>query len=85
LVCDPVAEAQEAQNLYGISFVPLEAVTDADALVIAVSHEVFSQMGIQEIDKIFKDISNDQKVVVDVKSVLDRKRIKEAGYRYWSL
>lgn len=84
-VCDPVADAQEAHNLYGISFVPIEAVTEVDALVIAVSHEVFSQMGIQEIDQLFKDISNDQKVVVDVKSVLDRKQIVEAGYRYWSL
>jgi UDP-N-acetyl-D-galactosamine dehydrogenase len=56
-----------------------------DALVIAVSHEVFSEMGIQEIDKLFKDISNDQKVVVDVKSILDRKQMVEAGYRYWSL
>ncbi|MFA5545155.1 MAG: nucleotide sugar dehydrogenase [Sphaerochaetaceae bacterium] len=84
-VCDPVADAQEAQNLYGISFIPFEAVTEVDALVIAVSHEVFSQMDIQEIDKLFKDIPNDQKVVVDVKSVLDRKQIVEAGYRYWSL
>lgn len=84
-VCDPVADAQEAQNLYGISFIPFEAVTEVDALVIAVSHEVFSQMSIQKIDKLFKDISNDQKVVVDVKSVLDRNRMVEARYRYWSL
>ena len=84
-VCDPVADALEAQSLYGISFVQFEAISDVDALVIAVSHEVFSQMGIQEIDKLFKDISNDQKVVVDVKAVLDRKGIEEAGYRYWSL
>ena len=84
-VCDPVADAQEAQNLYGISFVPFEAVTELDALVIAVSHEVFSQMDIQDIDKLFKDIPNDRKVVADVKSVLDRNRMVEAGYRYWSL
>jgi UDP-N-acetyl-D-galactosamine dehydrogenase len=42
-------------------------------------------MGIQDIDKLFKDIPNDLKVLVDVKSVLDRKQIVEAGYRYWSL
>ncbi len=84
-VCDPVADAQEAQNLYGISFIPLEAITELDALVIAVSHEVFSQMGIKEIDELFKDIPNDRKVIVDVKSVLDRKRMLEAEYRYWSL
>lgn len=84
-VCDPVADAQEAKNLYGISFIPFEDVTEVDALVIAVSHEVFSQMGIQDIAKLFKDIPNDRKVVADVKSVLDRKQIAEAGYRYWSL
>ena len=84
-ICDPVADAQEAKNLYGISFIPFEDVTEVNALVIAVSHEVFSQMGIEKIDKLFKNIPNDQKVVADVKSVLDRKQIVEAGYRYWSL
>lgn len=84
-VCDPVADAQEAQNLYGILFVPFEAISEVDALVIAVSHEVFSQMDIQYIDKRFKDIPNDRKVVADVKSILDRRRMVEAGYRYWSL
>jgi len=84
-VCDPVADAREAQGLYGISLVPFEAISDVDAVVIAVSHEVFSQIGMLEIDRLFKAAPNNEKVVMDVKSVLDRKQIVEAGYRYWSL
>ena len=84
-VCDPVADEREAQDLYGITFVPLEQVTEVDALVVAVSHKVFSQMGIHEIDRLFKTVPNNQKVVVDVKSIFDRNWIMEAGYRYWSL
>ncbi|MEA5033336.1 MAG: nucleotide sugar dehydrogenase [Sphaerochaeta sp.] len=84
-VCDPVADAREAQSLYGISFVPFEVISDVDALVIAVSHEVFGQMGISEIDRLFKAVPNHEKVVMDVKSILDRTRMVEAGYRYWSL
>src|SRR5690554_2935550 len=74
-VCDPVADAREAQGLYGISFVPFEAISDVDAVVIAVSHEVFSQIGMLEIDRLFKAGPNNEKVVMDVKSVLDRKQI----------
>lgn len=84
-VCDPVADAEEAKKLYGITFVPFKAISNVDALVIAVSHEVFSQMGMQEIDRLFKAVPNHEKVVMDVKSILDRRRMVEAGYRYWSL
>ena len=84
-ICDPVADAVEAHSLYGISFVPFEAISDVDAVVIAVSHEVFSQMGMLEVDRLFKTGPNNEKVVMDVKSILDSKRMVEAGYRYWSL
>ncbi len=84
-VCDPVADAEEAKKLYGITFVPFEAISNVDALVIAVSHEVFSQMGILEIDRLFKTVPNNEKVIMDVKSILDGRQIVEAGYRYWSL
>lgn len=84
-VCDPVADEQEAQILYGISFVPLKVVTEVDALVIAVSHEMFTRMATDEIDRLFKTVPNKEKVVIDVKSILDRRQMVEAGYRYWSL
>lgn len=84
-VCDPVADTREAQNLYGISFVPFEAISNVDALVIAVSHEVFTRMSIEVIDRLFKNVPNNQKVIMDVKSIFDQKQILDAGFRYWSL
>jgi UDP-N-acetyl-D-glucosamine/UDP-N-acetyl-D-galactosamine dehydrogenase len=84
-VCDPVADAEEAKKLYGITFVPFEAIFDVDALVVAVSHDVFSQMGMEDLDRLFNAVPNQEKVVMDVKSILDRRRMVEAGYRYWSL
>ena len=63
----------------------LENVKDADCLVFAVAHEEFKSMNIQEIEELFADIDNSEKVIIDVKSILTSDYIKEMGYSYWCL
>jgi len=38
-----------------------------------------------EIDSIYGNIENHQKVLIDVKSIFNRKEIEERGYSYWRL
>ena len=38
-----------------------------------------------DIDAMFVSAPNDEKFVIDVKSVLDKNAIEAAGYRYWRL
>ena len=82
LVCDPIADRAEAQALYGITFVEYKDLSDMDALIIAVSHDEFIQLKMNDYDKLYR---NEAKVIIDVKSILDRKAYEEAGYHYWSL
>ncbi|GGC85531.1 UDP-N-acetyl-D-galactosamine dehydrogenase [Thalassobacillus devorans] len=83
LVHDPVADAEEAQREFGITLVDKEELTDLDAIVYAVPHQVFKdEYTFEKIDSMYKD---DRKVLIDVKSSLERKECEDKGYHYWSL
>ncbi len=82
LVCDPIADKNEAKQLYAISFTNLDDIAGMDAIIIAVSHEEFLKLTINDFDKLYR---NEAKVIIDVKSILDRSSYEEAGYHYWSL
>lgn len=85
LVCDPVADASEVKQLYGIEFVSLDSLNNLDAVIIAVSHMEFTSLSMKQLDQLYKHSPNNEKVIVDVKSILDRKTYEQAGYCYWSL
>ena len=83
IVADPVADAAEALRLYGIKFVDMASIEHMDAVILAVAHEQFSAMTVAVFDRLYSGCR--QKVLVDVKAMLDRKVFNEAGYVYWRL
>ena len=83
MVCDPVADSQEAELLYGISFIPKQSIGKVDVVIVAVAHNEFSTYGVQEFDSFYA--KGGEKVVIDVKSILSRIEFEQAGYCYWSL
>ena len=85
VVADPVADAEEGKQHYGIEFVDINTVKDMDAVIIAVGHTEFMNFSMSDIDSMFASGDNAGKVIVDVKGVLDRKTYSEAGYQYWRL
>ena len=85
VVADPVADVDEAKHYYGIDFVDINSVKNADAVVIAVGHSKFLDFTVDDIDAMFVNGENGSKVIIDVKGVLDRKVYTEAGYQYWRL
>jgi UDP-N-acetyl-D-galactosamine dehydrogenase len=84
-VVDPEADAEEVKHEYGIDLVDIKDVNDADCLVLAVAHDIFKQMSWEYIDNLYGDYENNEKVLIDVKSIFDRKVIEEKGYSYWRL
>jgi len=82
MVCDPIADAQEAEHLYNIKFTPLSNLKELDAMIVAVAHTEFQQFSLEDLDSCF---AGAQKVIVDVKSLFDRQQLEQAGYSYWSL
>lgn len=85
IIVDPQGDAEEAKHEYGLSFTDLADVTDMDAVVVAVGHDEFKNLSMADYDKLFKDIDNSNKVIVDVKSMLNQKEFKSANYNYWRL
>lgn len=85
VVIDPWADVDEVMREYGVKLAEAGEISDADCVIIAVAHNEFKGMPLSEIDKIFKDTENKNKVLVDVKSMIDKKAAQDAGYRYWRL
>lgn len=85
MIADPEADAEEAKHEYGIVFDSIDDIKDMDAIVIAVGHQQFLNLSQEDLDKMFKKGSNENKVLLDIKGVLDRKEYEEAGYKYWRL
>lgn len=80
-IVDPIADADEAKKLYGIEFKNLNLLKDLDALIIATSHDKFKEIQKNDFEKMFKN----EKVLIDVKGILNRKEYETAGYLYWRL
>lgn len=82
VVADPQADAAEAKHLYGIEFVDMSEIKEMDAVVVAVAHDCFADLDESKISKFF---GAGQKVLVDIKGVLNRAQYEAAGYNYWRL
>ena len=84
VIVDETADRDEARQLYGVELADRSAAADVDALVIAVAHREFEKLDKAAIDDCFKK-SNEKKVLVDVKGILDRKAFGNNEYIYWRL
>ena len=85
IVVDPEADAAEAKHEYGVDLVEINEVKDADCLVLAVAHDTFRKLDWNQIDSLYGDFDNNEKILIDVKSILDKKEIEAKGYSYWRL
>lgn len=82
IVCDPVADAPDAKRFYDVDLVPFKKLNNLDCLIIAVAHNQFKSLSVDDISKMFKA---GEKVVVDVKGTRNKKEMLDAGFKYWRL
>ena len=85
IVVDPWASERDAMHEYGVVLTKLEEVKDADCVILAVAHDEFKNLSLEEIDKLYAAGTNAEKVLIDVKSILNKKETELFGYRYWRL
>lgn len=81
-IADPTADAAEAKHLYGVEFVDISTIKDMDAVILAVAHDEFAKLTMEQMDAFF---GKRQKVLLDIKGLLDRTAYEKAGYCYWRL
>ena len=85
LVTDRWADAEVAKKEYGVDLIPLEEVREADCIIVAVGHKEFRDMPMFELKKMFKNIPDEEKVLLDVKSLYRMDELKASGMRFWRL
>src|SRR5690606_29187843 len=79
IIVDPEADVKEAKHEYGIDLVDISEVRDADCLVLAVAHDLFKQMSLDELDSLYGNFDKKEKVLIDVKSIFNKNEIEEKG------
>ena len=80
-VHDPVAESAEAEHEYGVSLTAWDKLPRAAAIVGAVAHKQYSEMGVAQLCE--KLVPNG--VFADVKSFYDPAALEAAGAKVWRL
>ena len=81
VITDPVADAEEAKRIYGLTFDSMDAVTNMDAIILAVAHDEFKALTPESMAGLFRG----EKLLLDVKGLLNKNSFEAAGYRYWRL
>lgn len=85
MVADPWADVEVARHEYGVELVPMEQLPLADCLIVAVGHKEFRSLSMMQLKKLFKDVPDDEKVLIDVKSLYRMDELNASGMRYWRL
>ncbi len=84
-VVDPWASERDAMKEYGVELKTLADAKDADCIIVAVAHNEFREMGLSKVKELFRDVSDDQKVLIDVKGLYKVDELKTSGLRWWRL
>ncbi len=85
VVVDPWASERDAMHEYGVKLAKLEDVKDADCVIVAVAHNEFRALCLSDIDKLFRVMPNEEKVLIDVKGLYKIDDLKASGMRWWRL
>jgi len=85
IVVDPQADQDEARHEYGITFKDISDVKEMDAIIIAVSHDEFRNLSFDQINAFYKNVSYNNRVLIDIKSILDKEIYEKCKYNYFRL
>lgn len=85
IVADPWASERDALHEYGVKLTPVEEVMDVDCVIVAVAHNEFKALGLNDIKKMFKKSDDSEKVIIDVKGLYRITELKASGMQWWRL
>ncbi len=86
VVTDSWADEEVAKREYGVKLTAWEKVPKADCIIVAVGHNEYRSMSVMQLKKLFREnISDEEKVLIDVKSLYRMDELKASGIRFWRL
>ena len=84
-VVDPWASESEANAEYGITLTYIKNVKDVDCIIIAVSHNEFKALSLNDIKKFFVNSDDNEKILLDIKGIYSIDDLNKSGTKYWRL
>ena len=85
IVVDPWASERDAMREYGVELTPLHEVKDADCVIVAVAHNEFKTLRLDDLKKLYRVSADSEKVLIDVKGIYSVKDLNNSGMNYWRL
>lgn len=85
VVIDPWADEQDALKEYNVCLKTMEDSKGADCIIVAVAHNEFKRLTLEEIDALYAPVDAQQKVLIDVKGLYKIKEVEKKGFSYWRL
>lgn len=86
IVTDSWADAEIAKQEYGVDLATWDNIPKADCVIVAVGHNEFRSMSMMQIKELFKEnLQDEEKVLIDVKSLYRMDELKASGIRFWRL
>ena len=85
VVADSWADREVAKHEYGVDLVDFDKLPKADCVIVAVGHNQFRSMSMKQLKKLFKESKDEEKVLIDVKSLYRMDELKASGMRFWRL
>ena len=85
IVVDPWASDVDAMQEYGVSLTRMKDVKDVDCVIVAVAHNEFKQMRLQDLNKLYKECPDEEKVLIDVKGLFTVPELTNSELKWWRL
>jgi UDP-N-acetyl-D-galactosamine dehydrogenase len=82
-VSDPWADAGEVYGDYGIRLCEIDKNHPVDALIIAVAHDAFSSLSVEQLKLLL--IPRENLVIADLKSIYSRGELESLGFKVFRL
>lgn len=86
IISDGWADAEVAKHEYGVDLVPFDELSKADCVFVAVGHKEYRSMSTMQLKELFKEeLPDNEKVLIDVKSLYRMDELKASGMKFWRL
>lgn len=85
VVIDPWASETDAQREYAITLHTMADAVEADCVIAAVAHNEFRALSVSDLQAMFRQVPDEQKVLLDVKGIYPINELKASGICFWRL
>ncbi len=82
LAHDPLAIPEEAREHCGIELVSIKSIKDVDAVILAVAHREYLELGIEKVSSLCR---KSRPILLDIKAVFQPQQAHSLGINYWRL